>query len=126
MFTPTSVNRLQHLIVAAVFLYVALLQGNDPDPAYWVLVYGGTAVIALAAALDRLTLAWVYVCLGAAGAGLILAMPDAVPYFFARDWASFLEPMQAAKPWIEPAREFFGLAMVIAVLFCYLKRDQKR
>lgn len=122
----TTANQLQHLIIAAVFLYIALLQGNDPDPTYWVLVYGGTAVIALTAALNRLKLPWVYVLIGAAGAGLVQVMPSAMQYFFAGDWASIAEPIQATKPWIEPAREFGGLTMTIVVLLCYWRRAQRR
>ena len=34
-------------VLAVVFFAMAGLQFNDPDPIYWVTVYGGTALIAL-------------------------------------------------------------------------------
>jgi hypothetical protein len=36
-----------HYVLAALFLYIAALQFNDPDPLYWIIVYVGTAAVEL-------------------------------------------------------------------------------
>ena len=47
-----------HFILAALFLYIAYIQLNDPDPLYWIIIYAGTAAIALAKGLGRSSEFW--------------------------------------------------------------------
>jgi len=104
------------LFVALAFLLMAAVQINDPDPAYWILVYGATAL------LGRFTCVGTAMAIGAAGVGLLDALPGFVQYFLSGDPESLTGAMLAEKPWVEPAREFLGLAMALAALLWYLNR----
>lgn len=112
------------LLIAAVFIIMAFIQWNDPDPAYWVLVYGATAVLAIAAAGNRFSRLWTAIVIGAVAVGLLEALPGAMEYLRSSDPASLTGAMLPEKPWVEPAREFFGLFMALAALLWYLRRQR--
>ncbi len=109
-------------VVAIIFMLFALTQINDRDPAYWILVYGGTAVVALAAVFARFSSYWTVMISGAAASGMIIAFNGFIAYFFSGDPGSLTGPMLAEKPWVEPAREFLGLGFSLAALLWYQKR----
>ena len=114
--------RLLNYIFAAMFLVMAGLQFNDPDPVYWVAVYGGAALLALSKALGRYSEFWTAVTIGGALAGLIYALPGVLNFV---DFGSFKElfgDMTASKPYVESTREFAGLMIVLIVLASYVRR----
>lgn len=102
---------------------MAVLQFNDPDPAYWILIYGGVSALGFAAAWGKMSRFWTTVTLGVALAGLVIAFPGFGDYLRAGDPASLTGAMMPEKPWVEPAREFIGMLMAMAVLVWYLKRQ---
>jgi Transmembrane family 220, helix len=109
-------------VFAVMFLAMAGLQFNDPDPIYWVAVYGGAALVALSRALGRYSEFWAAITIGAAVAGLLMAIPGVLNFI---DFGSFSElfgDMHASKPYIESTREFGGLMLVLIVLASYVKR----
>ena len=108
--------------LALLFLIAALLQGNDPDPYYWVLVYGGAAVVAFGDVLGKRSYFWTVLVMGAAAAGMLIALPGVFEWLGSGDLTSVGGPMLETKPWVEPARECLGLFIVFATLAVYARR----
>lgn len=103
--------RLAASAFAALFLFAALLQYNDPDPAAWVAIYLAACMSCLVTVFRRTD--WE---LSAAVAGVALVwaltlLPQAwhvpVPELFAA-W-------EMANERVEVAREMYGLLVVFAV-----------
>lgn len=108
-----------NIVLAVLFLGFALLQLNDAadDILFWVFIYGLVGVISAFGAFDRYNM-WVIV------AGMASAL-----YRLFRDLPEFLmwinsgapditAEMKATSPYIESAREFFGLILCI-IIFIY-------
>ncbi|MDH3747546.1 MAG: transmembrane 220 family protein [Gammaproteobacteria bacterium] len=109
-----------HFILAALFLYMAYLQFNDPDPLYWIIIYAGTAAIALAMGLDRSSDFWTTILIGATAAGMIITTPSVAEFIAAGDFTAIGDMDRA--PYVEPAREFGGLLLALVLLLYYYKR----
>ena len=107
------------LVFGALFLYMAYIQLNDPDPLYWIVVYVGTAAIAFARWRGISSDFWTSILIGATAAGMIIATPGLVDFIAAGDF-SVIGDMSNA-PHVEPAREFGGLL----IAFCFLLYSYK-
>ena len=103
------------LLLALAFAAFAYLNLNDPDPLFWVLGYGATAVLFAFAAFGRadrriigpLALAmFVWMCT------MINGMVD----WYHLGMPSVTEEMQATEPYIEVVREFLGLLIAVVSL----------
>lgn len=112
--------RALHFVFGALFLYIAYLQFNDPDPLYWILVYGGTAAVAVARGLGRFSEFATAVLLGAVAAGMIIASPSLVEFLMAGDLGAIGDMGSAS--YVEPTREFGGLLLAFLLLLYYLSR----
>ena len=112
--------------VAALLLIFAFAQVNDPDPAYWVLVYAGSGLVFLAAVAGREFYFYGAALVGAVVAGMVISLPGFLDYFQAGDASSLVGAMLPEKPWVEPAREFLGLGINLALLLWYLRRLRRR
>ncbi|MGH8221546.1 MAG: transmembrane 220 family protein [Woeseiaceae bacterium] len=118
--------RLPNLGAASLFLIAAAVQFNDPDPLYWILVYAGTAAIALARGLGHHSVFWTGVCSGAVAAGIAWTLPAFGAYLTSGNLASILGDMSSG-PHVEEAREFIGLVLALVLLGAYAFADaQKR
>jgi len=108
-----------NIIFCFLFVVSAALQYNDPDPYIWIPIYMYGAVLCGMAAVGRY-----YPKAYIAGTAVYLLY--AVYLFFEKDgvwdWLTkhnaenIAGSMQASTPWIEDTREFFGLAILMAVL----------
>jgi hypothetical protein len=114
--------RIFDTIIALLFVGIAMLQLNDPDPAYWVIVYGVTALLGFAAAVGRFSYYWTAINTGAVAGGMLLAFSGFVAYFLSYDFQSITGAMLPEKPWVEPAREFLGLGIALVALLWYQHR----
>lgn len=101
---------------------MAGLQFNDSDPVYWVAVYGGTALVALAKALGRYSEFWAAIVIGAVVAGMITAFPGVLNFFEYGESQEIVGPMMSSKAYVESTREFGGLLLALVVLASYVKR----
>lgn len=111
---------------AALFSVFAALQFNDPDPLYWILVYGGTAMVAFAQGLGRHSRFWTGACVGAVVVGIISTAPGFSDYLTSGDLGSIFSDM-ARGNYIENSREFLGLALAFILLATYsIKNSQGR
>ncbi|HVI48098.1 MAG TPA: transmembrane 220 family protein [Chitinophaga sp.] len=108
-----------NIFFCVVFVIFAGLQYNDPDPYVWMPIYLYAALFCALAARRRFYRKWYL-------AGILVYLAYAVYLFFAKDgvedWVvshhaeNIAQTMKATKPWIEETREFFGLAICMAVL----------
>ena len=116
-----------NLISIVLFVIFAALQYNDPDPYIWMPIYLFGAFVCFEAYRNRFNPV-LYIT------GITVYLVYALYLFFNKtgviNWASehnaenIAQSMKATKPWIEETREFFGLAILIAVLvinFYWLK-----
>ena len=89
-----------------VFVIMAGLQLNDPDPVRWIVLYVAAAAACFLARRNWLAPAIV----GAAGlVWFVVLLPGTLPEF---RLSNLLESMQAETPVIEASRELLGLAIV--------------
>jgi hypothetical protein len=120
-----------NLIFCLVFIACAVLQYNDPDPYLWIPIYLFSAALCWFAFRNKFYP-------NAYLLGIVLFTIYAVYKVFDEngvlDWINdhgaenIAETMKAEKPWVEEAREFFGLVIMIAVLlinYVYTKRKKK-
>ncbi len=108
-----------NLLFAALFIFSAIIQYNDPDPVLWILLYGYGAFLSLMAFRGKFSRL-------ATGLGLLVYSIYAIYLFFVTegvaDWlqkhnaASITGSMKAESEWIENTREFFGLFIMIIIL----------
>jgi hypothetical protein len=114
--------RIMNFVFAGAFFVMAGLQFNDPDPIYWVAVYGGTALIALSKGLGRYSEFWAAIAIGGVVAGLIYAVPGVLNFIEFGSLDDLTGTMSSSKPYIESTREFAGLMIALVVLASYVKR----
>ena len=114
-----------HFVFSALFLYFAYIQLNlilclnDPDPLYWIVIYTGTAAVALARGLGKSSEFWTTILIGAVAAGMIVATPGLVDFIASGNIAAIGDMDNA--PYVEPAREFGGLLLALGLLLYYYK-----
>ncbi len=114
--------RIVHAVVALVFLLMAAIQLNDPDPLYWATVYVVVAAIPAARVFEkRLPAIWL-VAGGMVLAGMLMSFPGFIDYLGSGDYGSLGGAMMAEKPYVEPAREFLGLLIAVGCLVAYRSR----
>ncbi|HIX54999.1 MAG TPA: transmembrane 220 family protein [Candidatus Sphingobacterium stercoripullorum] len=107
------------------FIVFAYLNLNDDDSWLWVPIYLIPAALC-GLAVFKIEFTWLYLIV------IVVYGLYALKIFFTKDgvleWIgkynspSLVQSMQATKPYIELAREFFGLLIVIAVMLinCFL------
>lgn len=111
-----------HLIVVALFTWMAVIQFNDPDPAYWVIVYTAVAWVAVLALFKRRNRPLMYVSFGMIFAGLLIATPGFIEFIQSGNYSLISAEMQDSKPYIESAREFIGLLIAATALTFYFNK----
>ena len=121
-----------NLVFAILFAFSAGLQYNDPDPYLWIPIYLYGAILCWFAFRGKYYSKAYLV--GIAGylvyAIYLVFIPDGVIDWVNEHHAEDLAAtMESDKPWIEDAREFFGLLILIAVLlinYIYTKKKVKK
>ena len=120
-----------NIIFCLLFIFSAALQYNDPDPYIWMHIYMYGAILCWLAFRNKYyPIAYLV--------GIFIYLVYAIFLFFTKDgvwdWITkhnaedIAATMKATKPWIEDAREFFGLVILIIVLmidYFYAKKRVK-
>lgn len=96
-------------VMTAVFVVAAAVQWNDPDPAYWIAIYGVAAILAARAVQGQLPLLPNAVALATFGVLALRALPDLLG---AREQA--FTSWKMLEPHDELAREAGGLLLCAA------------
>jgi len=111
-----------NIVLTILFAVFAVVQFNDPDPWFWVLLYGFIAVISGFAIVGKYYKRAIYIGMAICFLGVVIFYPDF------RDWMNMGSPniaesMKAEKPHIEFVREFFGLVICfLALLFHFFQK----
>ena len=104
---------------AALLAVIAGLQINDPDPTYWVSVYGLAAAVALYHAFGMHAQFLAALTIGMAMSGMIYAAPGFFDYLQAGDYGLITASMDGPATFVEPAREFLGLLIALSIVGFY-------
>lgn len=114
------------IALAGILAVCAIIQYNDPDPIYWVTVYGIAACVpALNIAGKRSDLV-AGIALGMIVSGMIYAAPGFFDYLVSGRWGSITGSMDGADRYVEPAREFLGLGIALVIVAYYTLRGRTR
>jgi hypothetical protein len=112
------------LILAALFFTSAALQFNDPDPLYWIVIWGVSGFIALFAAFKKCN-PWIILAVLAACTYEAFHLFPAFVTWLSSGAPSIVETMAAESEYIEKVREFLGLLILIASMtFFYIRTRQ--
>jgi len=111
-----------------IFILFAVVQYNDPDPYLWVPIYLFPAVLCFLAACEKFyknayTGGFIFFSLYAVYK--LLDQNGVIDWMRFHDAANIAATMKAEQPWIEESREFFGLAIILIVLFINYKKFTK-
>lgn len=110
-----------HAVVGLAFLGMAWIQLNDPDPAYWVVVYVLVAAIPLARIFGHRLPTVLILASGMVLSGMLIAGPGSLDYLASGDYISIKGKMLDEKPYVESAREFIGLLAAAICLLAYAR-----
>lgn len=108
--------RIVNLVLTLVFLLFMVAQLNDPDPLYWVAIYGVIAGISGFATFGRFHTPFILIALGASLGVMLYLIPSLFELLLHHHPAELLNRMAADKPYIEEARESLGLLISVIAL----------
>lgn len=108
-----------------IFILFAVVQYNDPDPYLWIPIYLFPAVLCFLATREKFyknayTGGFIFYSLYAVYK--LLDQNGVIDWMRFHDAANIAATMKAEQPWIEESREFFGLAIILIVLFINYKK----
>jgi hypothetical protein len=111
-----------------IFILFAVVQYNDPDPYLWIPIYLFPAVLCFLATREKFyknayTGGFIFYSLYAVYK--LLDQNGVIDWMRFHDAANIAATMKAEQPWIEESREFFGLAIILIVLFINYKKFTK-
>jgi len=116
-------------IMGGLFVISAGLQYNDPDPYVWITIYGVAALLAymnIVGKHDRISHLGILLACIIYGFNLVFKKDGVISWFSDHDAESLVQSMKATKPWIENAREFGGLMIIVVFLIINLVKDKSR
>lgn len=114
-------------VCAVVFALFALVQLNDPDPVGWFAMYLGAAGLWVMAAYDK---AAVWLCAAVAAVVAVwmyVWWPGFAEWLRIGTMAQLVGALSMEKPYIEEAREFLGLGLIlVSATFLGVRRRSPR
>ena len=113
-----------NITLTILFVLFAIVQLNDPDPWFWVLLYGFVAVISGFASIGKYYKIAIYIGMAICFLGVVIFFPEF------KNWLeigtpNIAESMKADKPHIEFVREFFGLVIAFSALLFHFFQYRK-
>lgn len=103
-------------LLAAYFMFAAVVQFNDPDPLHWMMLYAASALVCLLATRWRDVHVFAFLVAGMALTEMAITFEGFASWWRAGQENVIASPMSAAKPYIELTREFLGAAISLAVM----------
>lgn len=110
------------LILAIAFLIFAVIQFNDPDPTFWVVLYGAAATVCAMDAFGRFEESATVVVFGICIATAVYFAPAIAEWIASPDLSELYGEMKAQKPFIEETRESFGALIAAAGCFYVFRK----
>ena len=100
-------------ICVVIFAVFALVQLNDPDPIGWTIIYLCAAGLWASAAFDKVA---VWACAAVAivvAVWMYMWLPGFMQWVHVGTMAQLVGSLSMDKPYIEEAREFLGLGLIL-------------
>ncbi|UXP31969.1 transmembrane 220 family protein [Reichenbachiella agarivorans] len=100
-----------------IFAAFAYLQFNDPDPMFWITIYGMVAIVSMLR-LFGLYHRWGFFVITISLLGIAcFYLPGLVEYLIQPNKNEIVGQMVYKKPYIEETREFIGLLMAAGAMY---------
>jgi hypothetical protein len=117
-----------NLILALIFFCFAALQLNDTpgDVLFWFLIYSLVGMVSAFGAFRKYNMWIIFLGIGAALYRLFRDLPEFL-LWVNMGAPSIVQEMKATTPYIETAREFFGLILcILALVYHYIRYSRIR
>ena len=108
-----------HIVIALLFVAMAYLQLNDPDPLYWVVTYLLVAALPVMRVTGHRSTGLYFLTTGLCAAGMLMSLSGFFDYLGSGDYGSIGGAMTPDMPHVESAREFLGLVIAVVCLWFY-------
>lgn len=95
---------------------MVVVQLNDPDPLFWVSVYGSCALVPAIAFLHINNKPLFYISLVLCAIAISVSFGGVLEYTRHFSEESILQPMSADKLYLEETREFFGALIAVLLI----------
>ena len=112
-------------LFALLLVYFIILQFNDPDPLFWVLIYSYALLVTILLIVGRAKKYFLYggiVIFAVLAATLI---PGVIDYFKASNYGEIFSEMAKERLYVEESREFFGLLIAMVPMVVGLVKWQE-
>jgi len=113
-----------NITLTILFAVFAVVQLNDPDPWFWVFLYGFVAVISGFAIVEKYYKRAIFTGMAVCFLGVIIFFPD-FKNWLEMGTPNIAESMKAEKPHIEFVREFLGLVIAFLALLYHFYQYRK-
>ena len=117
--------KITNIILTALFLLFAIVQFNDPDPYYWVAIYGAVALVSGFAVAGRYNKTAILVLAGICIIWMATLIPGVIDWI-EKGMPSITGTMKAESPHIEYLREFLGLLLILLALIFHFFQARKK
>jgi len=117
--------KLFNYLFVFIFILFAVVQYNDPDPYLWIPIYLYPAVLCFLAARKKFNKnAYVggFVFFSLYAVYKLLDQNGVIDWLRFHNASNIAATMKAEQPWIEESREFFGLVIIIIILYINYKK----
>lgn len=112
--------KILNIFLAIIFILFAVVQFNDPDPYFWVAIYGAVAAVSVFAIRQKYNRPFLIFLMAICVVGSIYYFPGLIELFSDHEIGDIAKSMKAEKPFIEKSRESLGLMIAfVAVFFQY-------
>jgi len=118
-------TKIVNITLTLIFIVFAAIQFNDPDPLFWIIIYGFVAVISALATFGKYynlpTIIGMVVSFVWAG----ILFPSIIELVTEHELKDLTANMHADREYIEKARESFGLLIAFFALLYHFYRGKK-
>jgi hypothetical protein len=116
------------LAFALILLFFTALQFNDPDPLFWIGLYGLAALGPLLTLFRPFNSALFWLGVGYCLAGVTLSLGGGLEFLPYAGQEPLMQAMNPEKPYIEEAREVIGtlIALAMIAIHSFLHRRKLR
>lgn len=110
------VMKILQLSTFVILLYMVVVQFNDPDPLFWIAIYGACALVPVFSFLKLNHKPLFYTCLVFCLVAMFVSFEGPLEYTHHYKNESILQSMSADKPYLEETREFFGSLIALLLI----------
>lgn len=114
------------LVFALVLLFFAALQFNDPDPLFWIGLYGLAALGPLLTLFRPFNHPLFWLGVGYCVAGVTLTLGGGLAFLPHAGQEPLMQHMNPEKPYIEEAREVLGALIALAIIAIHSFLHQRK